>query len=139
MKQKTLIALMSMSVAPFFTLQAADMAADDSSKEVKKTDLVESGTYDGTAYRVDDEEMEVYLKTDDKKMLELYFKEDTKIMGDGVAVKFAEIDKGDNLRVTLERSGDSLKPLTVMIMDEESNESADKDGRAADETNESTR
>ncbi len=91
-------------------------AAEDSSTEIENTSVVSSGTYDVTALRVDPKEKEIYVKTKDGKVLELYFKDDTKLTKDGAPVEFDELKKDQALKVKVEKSGNHLKPLEVAIV-----------------------
>ncbi len=87
-----------------------------SDKELEDTDLVESGTYTGTALVVDAEQNEVYVQLNDTTTIELYFSNETQIMRDGQTVAFDALQKGQKIEVEVERSGESLKPLKVSIM-----------------------
>lgn len=87
-----------------------------SEKELEDTDLVESGTYTGTALVVDAEQNEVYVQLNDTTTIELYFSNETQIMRDGQTVAFDALQKGQKIEVEVERSGESLKPLKVSIM-----------------------
>ena len=89
----------------------------DSSRELENTDLVESGTYTGTAKVVDQQQNEVYLQVNDTTTIELYFSNDTKIMQNGQAVAFDALQQGQRLEVEVVRSGESLKPLRVSILE----------------------
>lgn len=79
------------------------------------TDVVESGTYTGKVVEVEPSKSEIYVQTDEGK-LELYFTEETKLTMDGQKVAFAELDKGDQVEVKVEKVGKRLDPLTVKIM-----------------------
>ena len=114
---KTLLTLTTIALTPLFTLQAGEKKKDGGGAEIEETDVVPSGTYEGVAHKVDDTEKEIYVKTGDDKILELYLEDSTKIMKDGEAVEFDEVEKGQNLRVTVEKEGKSLKPLEVVILD----------------------
>jgi len=92
------------------------VATDPSSKEMEKTHTVPTGTYEGTAIRVDDDEKEIYFKTEDGKILELYFKKETKLMKDGEKVEFEVLEKGQSLKVKVETKGDRTKPVEVTII-----------------------
>lgn len=94
-------------------LQAA--AKEESSKEMTHTQMVPSGTYMGTAERVDPKEKEIYVKTNDGKLLELYFSEQTKLTEDGKEVQFDALKKGQKVEVKLENKGNRLEPLSVKI------------------------
>ena len=89
----------------------------DSSKELENTDLVESGTYTGTAKVVDQQQNEVYLQVNDSTTIELYFSNDTQIMRNGQTVAFDALQQGQRLEVEVERSGQSLKPQRVTILE----------------------
>ena len=91
------------------------MAGD---KELENTDLVESGTYTGTATIVDSEQKEVYVQLNDTTIIELYFSNDTQIMRDGQPVAFDALKQGQKVEVEVERSGESLKPMRVSIVGE---------------------
>lgn len=88
---------------------------DQSSVEVENTVVVPSGTYQGTAYRVDPKEEEIYVQLDDGRIIELYLQESTKILRSGQTVPFKELEKGQQLEVDVEKQGDRLKPLEVRI------------------------
>lgn len=97
-------------------LPASAWSTDDkSSAEIAKTDVVPSGTYSGTAHRVDPKEKEIYVKTDDGKMLELYLDEKTKLTSNGKAVKFDALKKGQKVEVEVKKQGDKLQPVSVQI------------------------
>lgn len=89
----------------------------DSSQELENTDLVESGTYTGTAKVVDQQQNEVYLQVNDTTTIELYFSNDTQIMRNGQTVAFDALQQGQRLEVEVERSGQSLKPQRVTILE----------------------
>lgn len=89
----------------------------DSSKELENTDLVESGTYTGTAKIVDDQQQEVYLQINDTTTIELYFSNDTYIEQGGQQASFDVLEQGQRLEVEVERSGQSLKPLRVSVVE----------------------
>lgn len=92
------------------------LAEDDSSKEIRNTAVVESGTYQVTARRVDPEEKEIYVTTADGKTLELYFSESTKLTQGGKEVAFDALKNGQKLEVQVEKDGNKLKPLAVTIL-----------------------
>ena len=90
---------------------------DDSSKEIRNTSVVESGTYQVTAKKVDAEEKEIYVSMEDGKVLELYFSDATKLTQGGKDVEFAALKNGQKLEVQVERDGNKLKPLAVSILE----------------------
>ena len=110
---KTLIGLLAFALFTAVGPQAA--AKDESSAEMTKTQMVPSGTYMGTAERVDPKEKEIYVKTNDGKLLELYFSEQTKLTEDGKEVQFDALKKGQKVEVKLENKGNRLEPLSVKI------------------------
>lgn len=85
--------------------------------ENKDTDIVESGTYQGKAEEVDADEKEIYVRTADDKLLELYFTDATTLTKDGAAVEFSELHEGGNVEVKVEKKGNRLEPLSVSILD----------------------
>jgi hypothetical protein len=90
---------------------------DDSSKEIRNTSVVESGTYQVTAKKVDPEEKEIYVTMDDGKVLELYFSDATKLTQGGKDVAFDALKNGQKLEVQVEKDGAKLKPVAVTILD----------------------
>lgn len=110
-----LIALVAAAAA--FTLAPVALAEDDSSKEIRNTSVVESGTYKVTAKRVDAEEKEIYVTMEDGKILELYFSEATKLTRDGKDAGFDELKNGQKLEVQVEKDGSKLKPMAVSILE----------------------
>lgn len=111
---KTLLTLITVTTLAF---GSAAYAADDSSQEIHHTALLDSGTYTVTAERVDPEEKEIYVKTADGKILELYFKARTKLTQGGKDVEFSALKKGQKLEVKVEKSGKHLNPLEVKILE----------------------
>lgn len=103
----------------FAALAAGSVLAtdDDSSKEIHNTDVVESGTYQVTAKRVDPEEKEIYVTTADGKTLELYFSAATKLTQGGKDVAFDALKSGQKLEVQVKKDGSKLKPLAVAILE----------------------
>jgi hypothetical protein len=83
----------------------------------ESTDVVESGTYQGTIEEVEPSKDEIYVKTDDNKTLELYFKEDTELTRNGNTVEFSELEKGQKVEVEVEKVGKRLDPISVKIME----------------------
>ena len=98
------------SVAP-----ATDQKQDKSSEEMPNTSVVPSGTYTVTAERVDAKEKEIYAKTKDGKILELYLEDSTKLTQDGKPVQFNALKKGQQLEVKVEKKGNKLEPKEVRI------------------------
>jgi len=105
------------AAAAAFTLAPVALAEDDSSKEIRNTSVVESGTYKVTAKRVDAEEKEIYVTMEDGKILELYFSEATKLTRGGKDAGFDELKNGQKLEVQVEKDGNKLKPMAVSILE----------------------
>ncbi|MBZ9630786.1 hypothetical protein LB465_08340 [Salegentibacter sp. LM13S] len=83
----------------------------------ESTDVVESGTYQGTIEEVEPSKDEIYVKTDDNKTLELYFKDNTELTRGGNTVEFSELEKGQKVEVEVEKVGKRLDPISVKIME----------------------
>lgn len=81
------------------------------------TDVVESGTYQGTIKEVEAEKTEIYVTTADDKTLELYFTETTSLTRGGSEVDFSELQEGQKVEVEVEKNGQRLDPISVKIME----------------------
>lgn len=81
-----------------------------------ETEAVESGTYQGTVDKVVPEETEIYVILDEGQRIELYFTETTTLSRNGEAVAFAELEKGQPVEVTVEKVGQRLDPVSVVIL-----------------------
>ena len=83
----------------------------------KRTDLVDSGSYQGVAEEVDPGEQEIYVRTADGKLLELYFTGQTALTkADGSPAEFSELTEGGNVEVQVENTGNKLEPIAVKIL-----------------------
>ncbi|TDU63232.1 hypothetical protein EI77_04441 [Prosthecobacter fusiformis] len=102
-----------------FVLTGSLMAGDKTTEgaEISKTAVVESGTYQGKAHKVDPGEKEIYVKTADGKILELYLKSDTALTQGGKKVEFDALKEGQDLEVKVEKEGKKLKPISVNIVE----------------------
>lgn len=80
------------------------------------TDVVESGTYEGTIDEVEPEKDEIYVVTEDDQRLELYFTDETRLLQNGEEVDFSELNQGDRVRVTVEKVGQRLDPVEVVLV-----------------------
>ena len=76
----------------------------------KTTDVVESGTYQGTVIEVEADKSEIYVKTDDGKTLELYFTDETTLMQNGETVEFSALEEDQSVEVEVEKVGKRLDP-----------------------------
>ena len=81
------------------------------------TDVVESGTYVGAIEEVEPEKTEIYVKTDDGKVLELYFTETTELLQNGEPVEFGVLEPGQRVEVEVEKVGQRLDPVTVTVLE----------------------
>ena len=83
----------------------------------EKTDVVDSGVYQGTVEEVEADKTEIYVKTADDKLLELYFTETTTLTRNGQTVQFSELAKGQNVEVEVKKEGQRLDPVSVKILE----------------------
>ncbi|MAN58998.1 MAG: hypothetical protein CMC08_04085 [Flavobacteriaceae bacterium] len=83
----------------------------------ESTDVVESGTYQGTIKEVELEKTEIYVTISDNRTLELYFTETTELTRNGQPVDFSELMEDQKVEVTVERNGKRLDPISVNIME----------------------
>lgn len=83
----------------------------------KNTDVVDSGVYMGTVDEVEADKTEIYVKTSDGKVLELYFTETTSLTRDGVPVSFDQLAEGQKVEVEVIKDGKRLDPISVKIVE----------------------
>ena len=118
---RTMKHLLYSCLLAFALMTTTSALADDKKEggkvEIEKTDLVDTGTYQGTAHKVDPEEEEIYVKTDDGKILELYLKKTTEITKGSEKVAFDALKEGQKLEVQVENKGKKLKPIAVKIIE----------------------
>lgn len=89
-------------------------------EKIKKTDVVNSGTYQGVAEKVKADEKEIYVRTADDKLIELYFTDQTKVMtNDEQASTFDALKENGKVEITVEKKGGCNKnvPISVKILD----------------------
>ncbi len=113
---KTILTILVAALAVLASVPVG-IAEDDSSEEIRNTAVLESGTYQVTAKKVDPEEKEIYVTTADGKTLELYFSEATKLTQGGKEAAFDALKNGQKLEVQVEKDGNKLKPLAVTILE----------------------
>lgn len=101
----------------FLSLFLTSMLFFQSCGENKDTDIVESGTYTGVAEEVDPGEKEIYVRTDEDKLLELYFTDSTELMRDSQKVDFDQLKENGKVQVTVEKKGNKLVPISVKIVE----------------------
>ncbi|PPK99243.1 hypothetical protein [Parapedobacter indicus] len=107
---KKLIRILSVAICGLLVFQSCGEAN-------KKTDIVDSGTYQGVAEEVDSGEQEIYVRTTDGKLLELYFTGRTALTrADGTPAEFSELTEGGNVEVQVEKTGNKLEPIAVKIL-----------------------
>lgn len=83
----------------------------------QKTDVVESGTYQGTVDKVEADKSEIYVETSDGKRLELYFTDSTSLTQNGAKVSFDQLAKGKKVEVDVKKTGQRLDPIAVKILE----------------------
>ena len=83
----------------------------------ESTDVVESGTYQGTIQEVEPSKTEIYVETDDNKTLELYFTDQTELTRDGNTVEFSTLEEGMRVEVEVKKEGKRLDPLSVKVLE----------------------
>ena len=83
----------------------------------EKTDVVDSGVYQGTVEEVELDKTEIYVKTADDKLLELYFTESTTLTRNGQTVEFTELAEGQKVEVEVKKEGQRLDPVSVKILE----------------------
>ena len=83
----------------------------------ESTDVVESGTYQGTIQEVEASKTEIYVETDDDKVLELYFTDNTELTRNGSTVDFSILEEGMEVEVDVEKEGKRLNPLAVRVLE----------------------
>lgn len=113
---KKIMLMMAISAAAT-AFVACNSNKNSSSEEIEHTDVVPSGTYTGVAEKVDPEEKEIYVKTDDGKTLELYFTDNTQLLQGDQPAEFSALTEGQKLEVTIEKKGERLEPVTVKIVE----------------------
>lgn len=99
------------------TLAAALLLAVVALSCGEKTDVVDSGVYQGTVEEVEADKTEIYVRTSDDKLLELYFTETTTLTKDSAAVPFSELAEGKKVEVEVKREGNRLDPVSVKILE----------------------
>ena len=83
----------------------------------ENTDVVESGTYQGTIQEVEPSKTEIYVETDDNKTLELYFTDETELTQNGNPVDFSVLKEGMQVEVEVRKEGKRLDPVSVKVLE----------------------
>ena len=77
---------------------------------------VDSGTYEGSILKVNPDETEIYVALDKERVLELYFTETTTVSRGEAKATFEDLEKGQSVRVQVERHDQEMVPLKVIIL-----------------------
>jgi cold shock protein len=101
----------------YFTLLSAALTIVILISCGEKTDVVDSGVYQGTVEEVELDKTEIYVKTADDKLLELYFTESTTLTRNGQTVEFTELAEGQKVEVEVKKEGQRLDPVSVKILE----------------------
>ena len=83
----------------------------------ESTDVVESGTYQGTIQEVEPSKTEIYVETDDNQTLELYFTDQTELTRNGSPVQFDVLEEGMQVEVEVKKEGKRLDPISVKVLE----------------------
>jgi len=83
----------------------------------EETFVVESGTYTGTIAEINTDETEIYVDLESGERVELYFTDETTLTQDGEDVPFSTIEVDDRVEVTIEKTGQRLDPVSVVLLD----------------------
>ena len=83
----------------------------------ENTDVVDSGTYEGSIVEVEPEKTEIYVETVDGQTLELYFTDQTELTQNGQAVDFSVLEEGMNVEVEVVKEGKRLDPVAVRVLE----------------------
>ena len=83
----------------------------------ESTDVVDSGTYTGKITEVNAEETEIYVNLENGQTIELYFTDTTTLTENGEEVPFSTIEVDDRVEVTVEKVGQRLDPVSVVLLD----------------------
>lgn len=83
----------------------------------EKSNVVESGTYQGNIKEVEPSKTEIYVETDDNQTLELYFTDATELTRNDGKVEFSVLKEGMRVEVNVKKEGKRLVPLSVRILE----------------------
>lgn len=78
---------------------------------------MESGTYTGTISEINADETEIYVNLESGELIELYFTDETTLTQNGENVPFSTIEVNNQVEVTIEKTGQRLDPLRVVLLD----------------------
>ncbi|MBS3756797.1 MAG: hypothetical protein KGY56_13945 [Desulfobacterales bacterium] len=77
---------------------------------------MDSGTHEGSILKVNPDETEIYVALDKERVLELYFTETTTVSRGEAKATFEDLEKGQSVRVQVERREQEMVPLRVTIL-----------------------
>jgi len=83
----------------------------------EETSVVDSGTYMGIIQEVNAEETEIYVELESGDVIELYFTDTTTLTQNGEEVPFSTIQVDDRVEVMVEKTGQRLDPVSVVLLD----------------------
>lgn len=107
MKMKYRLSFVIILTALFFSITACG----------EETSVVESGTYTGTISEINTDETEIYVNLESGELIELYFTDETTLTQNGEEVPFSTIEVNDKVEVTIEKTGQRLDPVRVVLLD----------------------
>ena len=81
------------------------------------TDVVDTGTYEGTIKKIEADKSEIYVDLLDGKTIELYFIDETELTQNGEVVAFSTLTVGQKVEVQVKKVGKRLDPLKVKILE----------------------
>ncbi len=86
--------------------------------EHQDTDVVDSGTYQGVIVEVEPAKKEIYVRTSDDKLVELYFTDETSVMTNGGQTSsFDVLKENGKVEITVEKKGNKNVPVSVKILE----------------------
>ena len=98
---------------------AGPIHAEDKKKapETEEADIIDTGTYKGKVHKVVPSKKEIYVKSDDGQLIELYLKPETSLTKGDKKAEFDALKEGQAVEVQVENTGGKLKPIAVKILD----------------------
>jgi hypothetical protein len=61
------------------------------------------------------DELEIYVQLDEERTLELYFTDETELIQGGETADFSVLEKGQAVKITVERFGNRVDPVRVEL------------------------
>jgi cold shock protein len=81
----------------------------------KKNEPVKDGAHTGTISKVNADEKEIYVTTEEDVTLELYFTDETTLTKDGQPAEFDVLEEKQTVTVVVENKDGKVVPVAVMI------------------------